>query len=143
MIESGKILAVDPGEKNIGIAISDPTGMLSRPLQVIKHVSQLLDAAQIAQLAKENQVIRIIVGCPTGGNGEMIRQSRHSQKLADGIQAQTELPVELWDETGSTRQARATLIEMGVTLSRRGGHQDALAAAEILQTYLDAHSQKE
>jgi putative Holliday junction resolvase len=143
MKETGRILAVDPGEKNIGLALSDPTGLIARPLQVLKHIGLLLDSGQIAQIAQENQVRLVVVGCPTGGNGELIRQSRHSQKLADCIRSQTEIPVVLWDETGSTQKARESLIETGVPLSRRGGHQDALAAAVILQSYLDAHPQSE
>jgi putative Holliday junction resolvase len=143
MKEIGRLLAVDPGEKNIGLAISDPAGLLAQPLQVIKHVSQLMDAAQIAQIAQDHQIKLIIVGCPTGGEGEMIRQSRHSQKLADCIRTQAEIWVELWDETGSTQKARASLLEMGVPVSRRSGHQDALAAAVILQSYLDAHPTQE
>lgn len=139
MENSRRILAVDPGEKNIGLAISDPTATLARPLQIVKHESMAVDAAQIAQIALENDVCRIIVGCPTGPDGEMIRQSRHSQKLAETIQAQGNLPVELWNENDSTQTARRNLIEMNVGVTKRGGHQDALAAAVILQSYLDCH----
>lgn len=134
-----RILAVDPGEKNIGLALSDPTATLARPLQIVKHSSMTMDAAVISQIALENGVCRIIVGCPTGPDGEMIRQSRHSQKLAETIQLQCNLPVELWNENDSTQTARKNLIEMNIGVTKRGGHQDAVAAAVILQSYLDCH----
>jgi putative Holliday junction resolvase len=139
MDASRRILAVDPGSKNIGIAISDPTSTIARPLQVVKHVSMLLDAAQIVQIATENEAKEIIVGLPTGGSGESIPQSRHSQKLAEVIRSQSEISVILWDETNSTQIARRSLIEINISVSKRSGHQDALAAAVILQSYLDAH----
>lgn len=140
MEERGRILAVDPGEKNIGIAISDPTGSIARPLMTLKHLSKLIDAAEIARLAKENQTIKIVVGMPTGVDGEQIPQSRHSLNLAEAVRSQSDLLVVLWDESGSTKDARSALIEMDVPVSKRGGHQDALAAAMILQSYLNAHS---
>lgn len=139
MIENRRILSVDPGEKNIGIGISDPSGSIARPLRVINHISMVVDAATIAQIANENEVILIIVGCPTGPDGEDIRQSRHSQKLAETIQGQSSIPVELWNENNSTNAAKENLIQMNVRISKRSGHQDALAAAVILQSYLDVH----
>ncbi len=142
MINSGKILAVDPGEKNIGVAISDETGSLARPLKLIRHTSKMLDAATIAQIATECSVIRIIIGLPLGGTGEEIPQSRHAKNLAEAVQTQTEIPVELWDEFGSTISAKNTLIQLGIPKNKRGGHQDALAAAMILQSYLDLKGER-
>jgi putative holliday junction resolvase len=65
-----RILAVDPGEKNLGIAISDPTGTIANPLTVLKHVSRPLDAAAIARLAADNQAERIIVGQALDEDGQ-------------------------------------------------------------------------
>ena len=61
-----RILCLDPGEKNIGISISDPTGTIANPLTVIKHVSRLIDAASIAQIASENDASLIVVGSGFG-----------------------------------------------------------------------------
>jgi putative Holliday junction resolvase len=135
----GRILAVDPGEKRLGIAISDPTGTLARPLQVVKHVSRAVDAAVIASLAAEQGAARIIVGQALDDEGNPTPQARHAQRLAEAIREQTLLPVELWDESGSTQAARASRIAMGVSRRKRGGHLDEIAATVILQTYLDAH----
>jgi len=133
-------LAVDPGEKRIGIAISDPGGILARPLTVIKHVSRTIDAAHIAQLASENEVIRIIIGEALGDDRLPTAQARHANRLADAVREQTALPVELWDESGSTQAARQSRIMMGVSRRKRGGHLDDIAATIILQSYLDAHT---
>jgi putative Holliday junction resolvase len=133
-----RILAVDPGEKRLGIAISDPSGTIANPLTVLKHVSRPLDAASIAQLAEENQAGRIVVGQALDAENLPTLQSRRAEHLAEAIRLQSGLPVELWDETGSTQAARAARIAMGATRRKRRGHLDDLAATYILQTYLDA-----
>jgi putative Holliday junction resolvase len=135
-----RVLAVDPGEKRIGLAISDPTGTIANPLAVIKHVSRPVDAASIAQMAKENQAGLIVVGQALNVEGKPTPQSRRAVRLANAIRSQSELPVELWDESGSTQAARAARIAMGVSRRKRGGHLDDLAATYILQDYLDAHA---
>jgi putative Holliday junction resolvase len=133
-----RILAVDPGEKRLGIAISDPSGTIANPLTVLKHVSRQLDAASIAQLAEEHQAGRIVVGQALDAENLPTLQSRRAEHLAEAIRLQSGLPVELWDETGSTQAARAARIAMGATRRKRRGHLDDLAATYILQTYLDA-----
>lgn len=138
---SGRILAVDPGEKRLGIALSDPTGTLARPLMVIRHVSRMVDAAQIAGLAVEHGAERIVIGVALDDDGHPTPQSRHAERLADAVRQQTSLPVELWDESGSTQAARETRLSMGVSRRKRSGHLDEVAAAIILQSYLDAHSE--
>ncbi len=140
---NGRILAVDPGEKRLGIAISDPTGMIATPLLVLKHVSRAIDAATIAELAAEHEAVRIIVGQALDDEGSPTPQARHAGRLAEAIREQTRLPVELWDESGSTQAARAARIAMGVSRRKRSGHLDEVAAAVILQSYLDAHERTE
>ncbi len=135
---NGRILAVDPGDKRIGLAISDPTQTIANPLMVINHVARAVDAAQIAQIAVDHEVTRIIVGCPYDMDGQSGPQARKSERLADAIRTQTDLPVELWDESGSTQEARIARISMGVKRSKRAGHLDDLAATLILQNYLNS-----
>jgi len=135
-----RILAVDPGEKRLGIALSDPTGMIATPLLVLTHRARALDAASIADLARQHEAGKIIVGQAVDVEGQPTPQSRHAERLAQAIREQTDLPVELWDETGSTQAAQATRRAMGVARKKRRGHLDDLAAAFILQSYLDAHS---
>lgn len=139
-----RVLAVDPGEKRLGIALSDPSGMIANPLTILTHGSRSIDAATIASLAEEAGAGMIVVGQALNDENQPTPQSRRAERLADAIRLQTDLPVELWDESGSTRAAREAHIALGISgrkRQRRGhGHLDDLAATYILQTYLDAHS---
>lgn len=140
---SGRILAVDPGSKRIGLAISDATQTIAAPLRVIKHISRLVDAAQIARIAEEQQAVLIIIGCPLDSEGLPGPAARSAARVAEAVRAQSSLPVELWDESGSTRSAQSAAVEMGISRRKRAGHLDEVAAAVILQSYLDSlsHSQ--
>lgn len=134
-----RILAVDPGEKRLGIAISDPTGTLASPRGILKHISRLEDARRVVALAIENQVGRIIVGLALNANGGETESSRRARNLARAIAENTDIQVSTWDEGGSTRAAKANAIEMGIPRNKRRGHLDDAAAAVILQSYLDAN----
>lgn len=135
--ERGRVLAVDPGEKRIGLAISDPTATIANPLQVLEHVSRLVDAASIAQIAREWNVVEIIVGQAVELDGTVGVMGRKAERLAEAIRTQCDIPVILWDESGSTQTARSARKKMGVKRSQRRGHMDDLAATVILQTYLN------
>jgi len=134
-----RILAVDPGDKRLGIAVSDPTGTIANPLTVLKHQSRLVDAAAIASIASEQDAGLIIVGATYELDGELTPQGRKANRLAEAIRTQTDLPVMLWDEAGSTQAARSARIQMGVKRSKRSGHLDELAAVVILQSYLESN----
>jgi putative pre-16S rRNA nuclease len=134
-----RILAVDHGEKRIGIALSDPTGTIANPFQIVEHVSRLMDAAQVAAIAQENEVGLIVVGQSFDDEGKPNLAGRRAAKFAAALQEQTSIPIELWDESFSTQDARAARIELGVSRKKRSGHQDSLAAVMILQSYLEAH----
>ena len=131
-----RVLCVDPGEKRLGIAISDPTGTIANPLAVIKHVSKLVDAAMIAQTAADHDAGTIVVGTALDEDNQPTLQSRRAENLAEAIRSQTQIPVVLWDESGSTQQARLARREMGASRRKRSGHLDDLAATYILQDYL-------
>lgn len=132
-----RVLAVDPGEKRIGIAISDPSGTIANPLTVVNHVSRPVDAAVVAQLAAEAEAELIIIGEALNEEGEPTPQSRRASRLAAAIRDRVGIPVELWDESGSTQSARAAQIAMGTSQRKRRGYLDHLAATYLLQTYLD------
>jgi putative Holliday junction resolvase len=134
-----RILAVDHGEKHIGLAISDPTATIASPLQVIQHVSRLMDAAQVANLAAENDVGLIVIGQSYDEEGQPNLAGRRAAKFAEALKQQTQTPVMLWDESFSTQDARAARIEMGVSRKKRGGHMDELAAVMILRSYLESN----
>ena len=114
--------------------------MIANPLMVIRHSSRPVDAATIAQIAQENQAGRIIIGQALDIDGRSTPQSRRAGRLAAAIRDQTELPIELWDESDSTQTARSARIALGVRRQNRSGHLDELAATVILQSYLDAQN---
>jgi len=133
-----RILAVDHGEKRIGLALSDPTATIASPFKVIKHVSRLLDAAQVANLANENDAGLILIGQSFDEDGNPNLAGRRAAKFAEALKEQTNIPVELFDESFSTQDARATRIEMGVSRKKRAGHMDELAAVMILRSYIES-----
>jgi putative Holliday junction resolvase len=132
-----RVLAVDHGEKNIGLAISDESGTLARPLGVIKHTSRAVDAAQVAAAAAEQRAAQILVGQSFDEDGRPNGAGRRAERFAEALRAQTNIPIEMWDESLSTQDARAIRLAEGAPRSRRRGHADPLAAAVILQSYLD------
>ncbi len=133
-----RILAVDHGDKRIGLALSDPTATIASPFKVIDHVSRTIDAAQVANLALDNEVGLILIGQSFDDAGQPNLAGRRAAKFAAALKAQTQIPVILWDESFSTQDARATRIQMGVSRKKRAGHLDELAAVMILRTYLDS-----
>lgn len=114
--------------------------MIANPLMVIRHFSRPVDAATIAQIARENQAGLIVIGQALDLDGRPTPQSRRAGRLAAAIRDQTDLPIELWDESDSTQTARSARIALGVRRQNRSGHLDELAAAIILQSYLDAQN---
>jgi putative holliday junction resolvase len=137
-----RILAVDPGSKRIGLAISDPTGTIANPLTVLNHAARLQDAAAVAELAKINGAGLIIVGQSFDDNGHPTFEGRRAGRFAEALKTQTGLPVVFWDESFTTQEARAARISMGVSRKNRRGHLDSLAATVLLQSYLDSNPQK-
>ena len=133
-----RILAVDHGEKRIGLAMSDPTATIASPLKVVEHVSRLIDAVQVAEIAAQNEVGLIVIGQSFDDDGNPNPAGRRAGRFADELKNQTNLPVEMWDESFSTQDARIARIELGVSRKKRGGHQDEFAAVVILQSYLEA-----
>lgn len=133
-----RILGVDPGEKRLGIAISDPSGTIANPLLILKHVSRQVDALNILKIADQNKVSLIVVGQATDIEGQPTVQGRRALRLANAIRSQTEIATVLWDETGSTQEAKAARITLGAKSKKRREHVDHIAATIILQSYLDS-----
>jgi putative Holliday junction resolvase len=132
-----RVLAVDHGEKRIGLAVSDETATIAVPLKVINHMSRAIDAAQVADLAAQNDVSLIVVGQSFDEDGNPNPAGRRAARFAAELKNQTSLPVELWDESLSTHDARSARIELGASRKKRAGHHDAFAAVVILQSYLE------
>ena len=138
-----RIMAIDPGTKRLGVALSDLTRIVARPLEILEHKSRNTNAETIARLADENKVGLIVVGHSTDDDGTPTPHGRSAARLAGAIRKSTDIPVELWDESGSTQAARRVKIKVGITRKKRIGHLDEFAAMVILQSYLDAHSNRQ
>jgi putative Holliday junction resolvase len=133
-----RILAVDHGEKRIGLAISDPTQTIASPLKVIQHVSRIIDAAQVAEIAQQSEAGLIIIGQSFDEEGKPNLAGRRAGRFADELKNQTNILIEMVDESFSTQDARNARIELGVSRKKRAGHQDEYAAVVILQNYLES-----
>jgi putative Holliday junction resolvase len=142
-IDSGRVLAVDPGSKRIGTALSDPTRTLASPLSVIKHVSLKEDCQTIINLCMLNEVALILVGIALSEDDTENPAMRHARKVATQLQEMTKIPVILWDESGSTQQAKADDAAANKNRKNRAGHLDEHAAAVILRSYLESIRRKD
>ena len=134
----GRILGIDPGERRIGLAISDPSQTIASPMGVIEHKSRQEDAQLIINKAVENDVVLIVLGYADDWNGDPTIQGRSSIRLRDEILSAGTIPVELWSEYGSTKKAQTARRKMNTSRKKRAGHLDDLAATVILQSYLDS-----
>jgi putative Holliday junction resolvase len=136
------VLALDVGERRIGVAISDPTGMLARPLQTLMRGSREEDFAAIAALVAEHDAGLVVVGRPLSLDGTEGPQARRVARYAGALAAHLPVPVVPWDERFTTQAAEEILRQSGKGRGRRRvrakGELDAVAAAVILQSYLDS-----
>jgi putative Holliday junction resolvase len=126
-----KVLALDYGSARTGVAVSDPTGTLARPLKAVESAGTEQGLARLAELARSEQVDRIVVGLPVTLRGERGEQAQETERFLEGLRAATDLPVEPFDERFTTR-----LAERVVARGSRAD-EDSLAAAHLLTTYLE------
>lgn len=129
-----RILGIDHGEARIGLAISDETGTVARPLQIVEHTARDTDAETIARLAADHKVKLIVIGLPTDSEGELGPQARKVKRWTESLRQATSIAIEFWDESFSTQEAQASRPGRN-----RGAALDAHAAAVMLQNYLDSH----
>lgn len=132
-----RVLCIDPGEKRIGLAVSDPSGTIARPLTILEHRSREADAREIVDLAESLGVGLIVVGVPYDWNGTIGPAARRALRLADAIRVAGSITVVTWDESGSSQRAQALLREMHASRKKRREPLDHRAAAIILQDFLD------
>ena len=130
-----RILGMDVGDRRIGLALSDPTGMLASPFGFVERGPS--DLADIMLIAEENEVVEIVVGLPLSLSGDSGVQAGKVRGFIMELRLQTDLPIKTVDERLSTVQAQDMLRQSGRRGRRDKGGLDAAAAAVILQAYLD------
>ena len=134
----GRMLALDVGEKRVGVALCDETQTLARPLLTLKRASKKEDFARLAAVCREHAIVKVIVGLPKTLRGEEGPQAQRVRRYALELQAALNLPIDFWDERYSSVDAQERLTSSG-RKARAKGDIDSAAAAIILQEYLDEH----
>jgi putative Holliday junction resolvase len=132
-----RILAVDPGSKRVGLALSDPTATIAQALTTIPAQPAETLASRIANLARSHEATRLVVGLPLRMNGSRGPEAIAAQKLAAELRSASGLPVELMDERLTTVAAERALIAGGERRESRRVKVDQVAAALMLQAHLD------
>jgi putative holliday junction resolvase len=133
----GRVLGLDVGDRRIGLALSDSGGILASPLTIIEHTTELHDIEAILKISQERGAERIIVGLPRLMNGDIGPQAQKVQAFAEAIRAHAQIPIEYRDERLTTVTAQRLKQETGSRKKNRNIRYDAMAAAVILQDYLE------
>jgi len=132
-----RYLGLDIGDRWIGVAVSDPSGTLASPLTIIGRIEETADLEAISTIIEQNDIGRVIVGLPVSLNGSLGRQAEKVQEFTRQLRQHTEVPVEFRDERLTTVSARRLMQKTGTKKSRVKTRDDAIAAAFILQGFLD------
>jgi putative holliday junction resolvase len=120
-----KVLALDYGAARTGVAVSDPTGTLARPLRIVERASSEDGMKELAELVRAEEAERVVIGLPLTLRGERGDQAEETERFAEALEAILDVPVERFDERFTT------------TLAGPGGEEDARAAAHLLTSYLE------
>lgn len=134
----GRVMALDLGEKRIGVALSDETRTLARSYAVIRRSSRQADFAQMAAIAAAQGVALLVVGLPVPLDGQEGALAAWVRDYAADLAHHLQLETILWDESFTTRQASQSMRERGQRAHQQRGRVDAVAAAFLLQDYLDS-----
>lgn len=133
-----RILGIDFGSRRIGVALSDPTGSMAQPLTVIENIKNESDINKISELVLEYNVEEVVVGLPLSLSGEVKPQAQAVLEYVEKLKKALDVPVKTWDERLTTSFAERTLVESRVRRGRRKEVIDKVAAAVMLQGYLDS-----
>jgi putative Holliday junction resolvase len=129
-----RILAIDIGDRRIGLAVSDPTGIVASPAgHLLRRPGKRPPLAAILARAKELEAAEFVVGLPLDEEGNDTARTGEARRLARSIEERTGLPVRLVDERYTTAAALRAVKEMGGSTRGRKGDVDALAATVLLQ----------
>ena len=133
-------MALDVGDKTIGVAVSDEGLILASPVETIKRRGPKADAMRVETLVQERGVVLVVAGMPLTLRGDLGPQGLKVMDFVETLKRRLKVPVETRDERLSTREAERTLIAADMSRARRKDVIDQMAAVLILQTYLDARA---
>ncbi len=129
-----RVLALDYGLARTGVAVSDPTGIVARPLGIVERAASEDGLARVVELARSEGVDLIVVGLPVTLSGEHGAQAAETERFVEALRAVARVPVETFDERFTTRLAQGSIA------AGAGAEEDALAAAHLLTTFLEWQS---
>lgn len=138
-----RILALDLGEKRIGIAVSDKLNVIAQGLETIERKGTEDTLNKIKTLIEQYDVSRVVIGMPFNMNGTKGAGARVSEEFTALLKKATSVSVEVVDERLTTVQGERVLLEADISRKKRKALIDKIAAQLILQTYLDSHAQKD
>ncbi len=133
-----RFMGLDVGDQRIGIALSDESALIASPRETLERRGNRKDIAFLLEVARREEVSEILVGMPFKLDGSSGPQAEKVGRFIEALRASTEIPIHTWDERFSTVGAERALIEADVSRAKRRGVVDRVAAALILQSYLDA-----
>ncbi|HUV15009.1 MAG TPA: Holliday junction resolvase RuvX [Pelolinea sp.] len=136
-----KVLAVDWGSKRIGLAVSDSSATIAKPLCVIEHTSRKTDALSIIKKSLEVTAEIILVGVTYNDENLLTPSGRSAKRLAEEISKNSPKEIILWDEGFTTNDAKDLMFRAGKSRKKRQGHVDDIAAAVFLQKFLDSRKE--
>lgn len=135
----GRVLAIDVGDKRIGLALSDPTQTLAQPLATLtRRVGKRFPMGKLKEFIDTHCPVALLLGLPLSPDGSEDERAAHVRQVGTLLMEKTELPVAYWDERMSTARVHTAIRELGGTTLGRKGDVDQLAATVFLQTYLDS-----
>ncbi len=135
-----RILALDPGTKRIGVALSDELGWFAQPLETYERRTVERDVAHIQRLVERHEVREVVMGLPLRLDGAAGPQAEAVRRLVQSLERTLTVPVIVWDERLTTKSAERLLIEADVSRRKRRGAVDRVAAALLLQSYLEGQA---
>lgn len=135
-----RFLALDYGRKRVGLALSDPLGMIAQPVGYLVQDQQTVDA--VRALVEKHKVETLVLGYPRSLDGSPGPMAKEVEDFSLQLRGKFQIPIVFWDEQFTTAQAQRLLIESGVRRAKRKKVKDTVCAALILQGYLEFHSKE-
>lgn len=132
-------MALDYGEKTIGVAVSDPLKLTAQGEEVIRRTNLKADIKRIREIIQSKEVERLVIGLPRNMNGTYGPRAEATLKFLDRLRQEISLPIDTWDERLSTIEAERTLLKGDISRQKRKRVIDKLAAVIILQGYLERY----
>ncbi len=133
-----RILAIDYGQKRIGLAVSDPLGITAQGIETLQNLGKKNFIASLIKLCKEYNIKEVVIGLPVNMDGSHGPKAAEITTLVPLIEQELRLPVKTWDERLTSREAGRLMIEEGLSRKKQKENSDRLAATMILQMFLES-----